>query len=114
MLSAFKPICPGNAVQVLRAHPLRCTVCSTSTRIARCTETTALGISGVPVYYHRCPECQFIFTTALDQFSKEDFARHVYNDQYSLIDPDYQDARPRHNAALVKELLSQAPRARIS
>ena len=24
----------------------------------------ALGISGVPIYYHRCPECRFIFTTA--------------------------------------------------
>jgi SAM-dependent methyltransferase len=73
----------------------------------------ALGISGVPIYYHRCPECRFIFTTALDHFSKVDFERHVYNDQYPLIDPDYQDARPRHNATLVTRLLSQAKPTRI-
>ena len=33
------------------------------------------AISGVPIYYHRCPECRFIFTTALDRFAKEDFER---------------------------------------
>ena len=67
-----------------------------------------LGISGVPIYYHRCPECRFIFTTALDHFSKDDFERHVYNDQYPLIDPDYQESRPRHNARVVTRLLAQA------
>jgi 2-polyprenyl-3-methyl-5-hydroxy-6-metoxy-1,4-benzoquinol methylase len=67
----------------------------------------------VPIYYHRCPECHFIFTTALDHFTKEDFERYVYNDQYPLIDPDYQEARPRHNAALVTQLLAHAKPARI-
>ena len=71
------------------------------------------GISGVPIYYHRCPECLFIFTTALDHFAKEDFERYVYNDQYPLIDPDYQEARPRHNAKVVTELLAQAKPACI-
>jgi SAM-dependent methyltransferase len=73
----------------------------------------ALAISGVPIYYHRCPACRFIFTTALDHFSKEDFERYVYNDQYLLIDPDFQDARPRHNATIVTRLLAQAKPARI-
>jgi SAM-dependent methyltransferase len=73
----------------------------------------ALGISGVPIYYHRCPECRFIFTTALDHFSNDDFERHVYNDQYLLIDPDFPEARPRHNATLVTRLLAQAKSARI-
>jgi SAM-dependent methyltransferase len=73
----------------------------------------SLGISGIPIYYHRCPECQFIFTTALDHFSNDDFQRHVYNDQYLLIDPDFKDARPRHNAALVARLLSEVKPARI-
>ena len=54
----------------------------------------ALEISGVPIYYHRCPECRFIFTTALDHFSQEDFERYVYNDQYPLIDPDYSGGAP--------------------
>ena len=73
----------------------------------------ALDIAGVPIYYHRCPECRFIFTTALDHFSKADFERYVYNEQYPLIDPDYKEARPRHNAKVVARLLDQAPPARI-
>lgn len=73
----------------------------------------ALEMSGVPIYYHRCLVCQFIFTTALDHFSQEDFERFVYNDQYPLIDPDYLDARPRGNATFVSRLLSEAKHARI-
>jgi SAM-dependent methyltransferase len=72
-----------------------------------------LEFSGVPIYYHRCPACRFIFTTALDHFSQEDFERLVYNDEYPLIDPDYQEARPRGNATLVGRLLSEAKLARI-
>jgi 2-polyprenyl-6-hydroxyphenyl methylase/3-demethylubiquinone-9 3-methyltransferase len=60
-----------------------------------------LGISGVPVYYYRCPRCRFIFTTALDHFTHEDFRQYVYNQEYLLIDPDYEQTRPRDNAAKV-------------
>ncbi len=73
----------------------------------------ALEISGVPIYYHRCPACEFIFTTALDHFTNEDFQRHVYNDQYLLIDPDYQDVRPRANAALVNRLFARGRPGRV-
>ena len=64
----------------------------------------ALGISGVPIYYHRCRACGFIFTTAFDRFTHEDFRSHIYNEEYPLIDPDYQAARPQGNAALVNRL----------
>jgi 2-polyprenyl-6-hydroxyphenyl methylase/3-demethylubiquinone-9 3-methyltransferase len=57
-----------------------------------------LDLSGVPVYYHRCPQCRFIFTTAFDHFTIEDFHRHIYNEQYTLVDPDYKEARPKVNA----------------
>ena len=40
-----------------------------------------LDVSGVPVYYHRCPSCRFIFTAAFDHFTTDDFHRHIYNDQ---------------------------------
>jgi SAM-dependent methyltransferase len=71
------------------------------------------GISGVPIYYHRCPECRFIFTTALDRFAKEDFADLIYNNEYALIDPDFEELRPRGNAALVGRLLHESRPARI-
>ncbi len=64
----------------------------------------ALEISGIPIYYHRCPACGFIFTTAFDQFSNEDFEHYIYNDQYPLIDPDYREARPKGNAGLLSNL----------
>ncbi len=72
-----------------------------------------LEISGIPVYYHRCPNCRFIFTIALDHFTQADFEHYVYNNEYPLIDPDYQDARPRGNAALITRLFAQGKPARI-
>ena len=63
-----------------------------------------LPISGIPIYYHRCPTCGFIFTTAFDHFTHEDFARHIYNGDYIFVDPDYQDERPRGNAGLISNL----------
>lgn len=65
-----------------------------------------LDISGIPIYYHRCSVCQFIFTTAFDDFSKEDFQRHIYNQDYLLVDPDYPEVRPRMNAAFLCDLFA--------
>jgi SAM-dependent methyltransferase len=73
----------------------------------------ALDISGVPIYYHRCPTCGFIFTTAFDHFTHQDFQRHIYNDQYLLIDPDYKEARPRLNAGILSNLFQAARPRRI-
>jgi hypothetical protein len=73
----------------------------------------ALDCSGVPVYYYRCPECKFIFTTVLDHFTIEDFQREVYNDAYVLVDPDYVDVRPRGNATFLVNLLSARRPERI-
>src|SRR5262249_14395480 len=72
-----------------------------------------LEISGVPIYYHRCPLCQFIFTTAFDHFTKEDFLHHVYNEEYLLVDPEYQEARPRRDAAFLCSLFSGGRPRRI-
>jgi SAM-dependent methyltransferase len=72
-----------------------------------------LDISGVPIYYYRCPVCGFIFTTAFDHFTKDDFLRHIYNEEYLLVDPDYLDVRPRANAAVLCNLFSDAKPRRI-
>lgn len=63
-----------------------------------------LGISGIPIYYYRCPECRFLFTTAFDDFSTDDFRRHVYNEEYLLVDPDYLGVRARSNAEFLVQL----------
>src|SRR5439155_17083264 len=54
-----------------------------------------LPAAGVPVPYHRCGKCGFLFTAAFDRFTPDDFRRFIYNDQYALVDPEYAGARPR-------------------
>jgi 2-polyprenyl-6-hydroxyphenyl methylase/3-demethylubiquinone-9 3-methyltransferase len=66
--------------------------------------------SGIPIYYHRCSSCGFLFTIAFDKFSPADFARWVYNDQYHLADPEYFDARPKRNVNHFLHLFRDAPR----
>lgn len=72
-----------------------------------------LGVSGVPIYYHRCPRCRFLFTTALDHFSREDFLKYIYNDEYLLVDPDYQGVRARSNASVIAGILADHKPGRI-
>jgi SAM-dependent methyltransferase len=69
--------------------------------------------SGVPVPYHRCEECGFLFTIVFDSFTQEDFAELVYNDDYALVDPDFADLRPRANAAFIAELFAAHRSTRI-
>jgi 2-polyprenyl-6-hydroxyphenyl methylase/3-demethylubiquinone-9 3-methyltransferase len=71
------------------------------------------GLRGVPVYYYRCRECRFLFTTAFDGFSVADFRRHVYNEEYPLLDPDYQEVRPRGNANWLCDLFSAGRPRRV-
>jgi len=62
------------------------------------------ALSGIPIYYRRCTSCQFLFTDAFDDWNAEQFKTHIYNDEYKLVDPDYQTARPRANADVVARL----------
>lgn len=67
-----------------------------------------LQLSGVPVYYHRCNACGFIFTNAFDHWSSADFGMHIYNNDYVLVDPDYVEVRARNNALLVSDFIKNA------
>jgi len=59
---------------------------------------------GIAVHYRRCSGCGFLFTDAFDDWSEADFKKHIYNDSYHAVDPDYKDVRPRANAALARDL----------
>jgi SAM-dependent methyltransferase len=62
-------------------------------------------LSGVPVYYYRCTSCKFVFTEAFDDWSTEQFKANIYNEQYRLVDPEYESkSRPRGNADVVARL----------
>jgi 2-polyprenyl-6-hydroxyphenyl methylase/3-demethylubiquinone-9 3-methyltransferase len=72
-----------------------------------------LDLSGIPVYYYRCSHCRFIFTTAFDDFTKEEFLQYIYNEEYLLVDPDYREVRPKGNAATLCSLFSTVKPGRI-
>lgn len=57
--------------------------------------------SGIPIYYYRCVRCSFVFATAFDRFGSSDFRRHIYNDDYAFVDPEYAFERPRSCAAML-------------
>jgi 2-polyprenyl-6-hydroxyphenyl methylase/3-demethylubiquinone-9 3-methyltransferase len=63
-----------------------------------------LPMSGAAVYYRRCEACGLVFTDAFDDWSNADFEARIYNDGYVEIDPDYVEARPNNNAAVVGRL----------
>lgn len=60
-----------------------------------------LAASGIAIPYHRCVECGFVFTLAFDHFTPQDFAEHIYNDDYVRVDPDFAGRRPLNSAELV-------------
>ncbi len=62
---------------------------------------------GWPIYYYHCAACGFVFTRAFDAWTSEDFARHIYNDDYVRHDPDYLDARPRANAHYISDTFGE-------
>lgn len=60
------------------------------------------GLVGVPVYYHRCKACHFVFTRAFDRFDPASWRRFIYNDAYfASLDPAYEIARPQMNFQVV-------------
>jgi SAM-dependent methyltransferase len=63
-------------------------------------------LSGIPIYYRRCPACGFLFTDAFDDWGHDEFKAHIYNDDYIVFDPDYKDRRPTANAALIAKFWS--------
>jgi SAM-dependent methyltransferase len=55
-------------------------------------------LSGIPVWYHGCSFCDFIFTTHCDNWTNEEFRQYIYNDKYIECDPDFVEKRQRLQA----------------
>ena len=65
-----------------------------------------LPLSGIPIYYHKCSDCGFIFTKTFDHYSIKDFQDLIYNDKYLEVDPEFLSIRPQNNANLIESLFS--------
>jgi hypothetical protein len=68
-----------------------------------CSEILGIKLPpfGVPVYYHRCEKCGFLFTTGFDEWESKTFETWMYNDDYITVDPDYTETRPKHYADIL-------------
>ncbi len=64
-------------------------------------------LSGWPIYYYSCRQCGFTFTRAFDNWTSAEFSRFVYNDRYTIHDPEYEEIRPRTLARIVNEHFSE-------
>ncbi len=65
-----------------------------------------LKLTGIPIYYYKCQNCGFLFTSTFDAFNQDDFSKHIYNDTYIEVDPDFIEKRPNANANMLKKLLT--------
>lgn len=74
-----------------------------------CDETNGnyLPIEGHPIYYRLCDSCGHCFAPVMCQFTPDEFSALVYNDDYVKVDPDYVEARPKGNAAMLKRFFGQ-------
>lgn len=59
---------------------------------------TFLPSAGTSVVYYRCGNCGFCFAPQIARWSHSLFKERIYNGEYSLVDPDYIQARPVANA----------------
>ena len=114
--AASAPALPENAV----TKPTRCKVCDGVSPLfgvvdlnKSCAEQKGLRLplAGCPVYYRRCGECGFCFTTAFDEWSHAEFQRNIYNEDYLLVDPDFVELRPLGNANMIAESFAAAKNA---
>jgi 2-polyprenyl-3-methyl-5-hydroxy-6-metoxy-1,4-benzoquinol methylase len=73
----------------------------------------SFGLAGIPVIYYRCQRCGFIFTDFFDTWSGKDFVQFIYNNDYLLVDGEYERQRPERAAAELSEALSGLEGAHI-
>ena len=112
MLNSFIPTSHSQNHLNSICTDLNCKVCGSAARVFDVVDFSRQchsaiypdGLSGVPVYYHRCSNCGLIFTVFFDNFSAQDLKSFVYNYEYGKIDPDYNGARANRNANFVNKL----------
>jgi len=69
--------------------------------------------TGVLVEYFRCQRCELIFTDFFDRWSSDDFSRHIYNDRYIVVDPEYRMIRAKRTAEEIAPSFAGGEQCRI-
>lgn len=99
-----------------RYENVECKICNSKTYIYgvcdfnKNCEGTKIGnkmpMIGHAVYYHKCNSCGFIFSIDFDNWTKDDFIRNIYNDEYEIVDPEYKEIRPKNLVQWMLPLLN--------
>lgn len=76
-------------------------------------EIYPFGAAGLLVPYLCCSVCNFIFTPFLDDWTPDDFARYIYNDDYVKVDGEYAGVRPEREAIAMARRLAGHSHLRI-
>lgn len=76
-------------------------------------EVYPFDASGVPVSYFRCSVCRFLFTQFFDDWTPQEFARFVYNEDYIKVDGEYAGIRPEREADAMSRRLAGLKHLRI-
>lgn len=106
------PAVPLFAIPTAISSSSACKVCGADTELygvvdfnKNCEEKNGvyLPLSGIPVYYRRCPQCGLVATSLFDAWTREDFTSHIYNQDYVKVDPDYVQVRPANTSNMVFE-----------
>lgn len=75
-----------------------CKICQSPTEIQGCVDAgkscethngVFLPLTGIPVWYHRCLACGFLFTPNFDHWTPAQFIAGIYNERYREADPEY-------------------------
>lgn len=92
------PVCNG-AVRLLDVVDFNQTV----------LESLAKTLSGKPIYYVVCDQCDFCFAPEICRWTLDEFSELIYNDEYILFDPDHLESRPRANAKALVAIFENLP-----
>jgi SAM-dependent methyltransferase len=92
-----------------------CPICDNATSIWGCVDFnksceelngTYLDYCGVPIYYLKCQHCNHIFSTDFDDWDFEDFKENIYNDDYIVVDPEYDGTRSKRDAEMFLKMIN--------
>lgn len=114
-LAALPPLATARG----RSASKPCKVCGNPTRFFDVTDFWKgsayypFGPSGIPVAYHRCNTCGFMFAPLFDDWSEDDFRKYIYNDEYLAVDGEYAEIRPRRVATHMAKFLAGFEDARL-
>jgi hypothetical protein len=102
---------PPRSLQAVADPQTPCKICGTASPLfdvvdfhEDCHEADGrrMALSGIPVYYYRCPGCGFLFTRQFDDGGAADFAGPVETTENHILNLDQVERRARDDLALLK------------